>query len=154
MTRIRADELVTVAEAAELVGRTETEFRALAKGPLSPDGDRISLRRALGAVLLTQFSETETLTVDDAVAVAATAAESVTDGGMNTMVVGWDQRGPFMRWADTKSSTAALDTVLHAPVMLIPANQMLIDLGETVVALRNRSRPQAHQLWPVNSVVA
>jgi hypothetical protein len=145
MTPIRADDPVAVVEVAMVVGRAEAEFRSLAKGHLSPDGDRMPLRRALGVVLLTQFSATEILSVDNAVAVALTAAEGVTDGGTDTMLVGWDHQGPFIRWTGAKSYPAALGTGLHAPVVLIPANQMLVDLGEAVLAVRARTRQEMYQ---------
>lgn len=145
MTPIRADDPVTVAEVAMVVGRAEAEFRSLARGSLSPDGDRMPLRRALGVVLLTQFSATEILSVDNAVAVALTAAKGVTDGGMDAMLVGWDHRGPFIRWTPAESYPAALGTGLHAPVVLIPANRMLADLGEAVLAVRARTRQAMHR---------
>jgi hypothetical protein len=145
MTPIRADDPVTVAEAALAVGRAEAEFRNLARGALSPDGDRMPLRRALGVALLTQFSTTETLSVDNAVAVALTAAEGVADGGMDTMLVGWDRRGPFIRWICAEGSPASLSAGLHAPVVVIPAKQMLADLGEAVMAVRAGARQGMHQ---------
>jgi hypothetical protein len=146
MGPIRADDPVTVAEVALVVGRAEAEFRNLARGPLSPDGDRMPLRRALGVVLLTQFSTTETLSVDNAVTVALTAAEGVTDGGMDTMLVGWDRRGPFIRWTRAEGSPASLGAGLHAPVVVIPANQMLVDLSEAVMAVRASARQGMHQV--------
>lgn len=141
---IRANDPVTMAEIAAVVGLAEGEVYDFGNGALAPDGDRMPLRRALGLVLLIQFSVTEALSAANAVTVAVTAAEGVADGGTHSLLIGWEGFRPFIRWAEPGGDDPLLDAALHVPVMMVPADTMLADLGEAVARMRDHNRQGMH----------
>lgn len=141
---IRASDPVTMAEVVVVTGRTEAEVLGCASGALAPDGDQMPLRRVLGVVLLVQFGATGALAPADALAAAVTASNGAADDGARSLLLGWEGLRPFLRWTEAGGASPLLHGDLHIPLVLIPVDQMLFDLGEAVAAVRDHKRRALH----------
>jgi len=132
---ITAESLISIDDIATLLGADERMMAGLLSGPFRPvQPGYLTLRSVLGLYVTLYLNQAELMSLGHIVNIAESAAEGAKDGGNRGLLIAWEGRKPMVQWVSPGSPN--LDAALHVPVMLLPVDQMLEDLGQAVAELR------------------
>jgi len=113
------NEVLTVVQAAELLGTPPAEFSRILSQQGATEVEFVTIRAVLAGVL--QRDELHMLSEDTSRAIACTAADEAKEGGSRVLVVGWipPDNSPRVAWLselDPDTLSKAKRTVLAIPV--------------------------------------
>ncbi|MFT8247288.1 hypothetical protein [Roseomonas sp. BN140053] len=133
---IPADSLVSLGEVCVALNLDAETLEGLAMGPFSPaEPGWLTVRSVVGIYLVGLLTNAELMSLGHVVTIAAEAAKGATDGGARSLLVAWKGRKPVVQWVSPADLAATTDPI-RIPILTLPVDQMLEDLGCDLSALR------------------